>query len=293
MTSAVWNACDRAAALPMQPEFDYGCATVDFPKGLRPEAGWFVMTASFQLPSDMGNGGMGIAGMGKGGAWNYWRPLSRDIVELGVVCGQDVSLPVHFHDEDQLTFVLSGRRRFLIGDMPVDVAPGRGVRIPAGTPHSSLSEPADVFCINIYTPPAAYDAAALFAGMALRWRQGSIDWPDLAAMIGTHRCEAGMPAQRVEAITPSWETVGEGARLAGMSREGFSRRFRRQHGVAPQLFRQSERLNEARRLLRAGDPVAAVAAEAGFSDQSHLGRCFRRAFGVTPGQYRRNLPPAP
>jgi len=276
----------------MQPGLDYNRANGDFPEGLWPEAGWFVMAASFQFPN-----GMGIGAMGNGGAWTYWRPLSRGIVELGVVCGQDVSLPVHFHDEDQLTFVLSGRRRFLIGDMPVEVAPGRGVRIPAGTPHSSLSEPADVFCINIYTPPAACNAAALFAGMALRWRQGSVGWPDLAAMIETHRqnhrCEDGMPAQRVETMPPSWETVGEGARLAGMSREGFSRRFRRQHGVAPQLFRLSERLNEARRLLRAGEPVAAVAAEAGFSDQSHLGRCFRRAFGVTPGHYRRNLPPAP
>lgn len=247
------------------------------------------MAVSFHFPNDMGSGGMCI-----GGAWNYWRPLSRDIVELGVVCGQDVSLPVHFHEEDQLTFVLSGHRRFLMKDRLFDVAPGRGVRIPAGTPHSSLSEPADVFCINIYTPPGLCNAAALFAGMARLWRrQGGIGWPDLAAMIETHRCNDGMPPQRVEAMNPSWETVGEGARLAGMSREGFSRRFRKQHGVPPQLFRLSERLNEARRLLRAGEPVAAVAAEAGFSDQSHLGRCFRRAFGVTPGHYRRNLPPVP
>ncbi|NUA99249.1 helix-turn-helix domain-containing protein [Azospirillum melinis] len=273
----------------MQPGLDYDWADVDFPKGLSPEAGWFVMAVSFQFPNDMGSGGMC-----SGGAWNYWRPLSRDIVELGVVCGQDVSLPVHFHEEDQLTFVLSGHRRFLMKDRLFDAAPGEGVRIPAGTPHSSLSESADVFCINIYTPPGLCNAAALFAGMARLWRrQGGIGWPDLAAMIENHRCEDGMPPQRVEAMPPSWETVGEGARLAGMSREGFSRRFRKQHGVPPQLFRLSERLNEARRLLRAGEPVAAVAAEAGFSDQSHLGRCFRRAFGVTPGNYRRNLPPVP
>jgi mannose-6-phosphate isomerase-like protein (cupin superfamily) len=99
-----------------------------FLKGLRPEAGWLVMAVSFQFPN----------GMGSGGAWSYWRPLSRDIVELGVVCGQDVSLPVHFHEEDQLTFVLSGRRRFLMKDRPFEVAPGRGVRIPAGTLHSCL-----------------------------------------------------------------------------------------------------------------------------------------------------------
>jgi len=275
----------------MQPGLDYNCANRDFPEGLRPEiadAGWVVMVASFQFPNDIGSSRLGF-----GGAWNYWRPLGRDIVELGVVCGQDVSLPVHFHDEDQLTFVLSGRRRFLMKGTLLEVAPGEGVQIPAGTPHSSLSEPADVFCINIYALPGACNAMALFAGMALLWRQGRMDWSQLAATIEKHRSIAGMPLNPPRAMDPSWETVGEGARLAGMSREGFSRRFRKRHGIPPQLFRLSERLNEARRLLRAGEPVAAVAAEAGFSDQSHLGRCFRRAFGVTPGHYRRNLPPVP
>jgi hypothetical protein len=33
------------------------------------------------------------------------------------VCGFDVALPIHFHDEDQITFVISGRRRFIIGDI--------------------------------------------------------------------------------------------------------------------------------------------------------------------------------
>jgi AraC-like DNA-binding protein len=46
-------------------------------------------------------------------------------------------------------------------------------------------------------------------------------------------------------------------------------------------------LNRARRLLRAGEPIAAVAAETGFADQSHLGRLFRRTFGTTPGAYCR------
>ena len=66
------------------------------------------------------------------GPWEYWRPPDSSIIELGMVCGVDVALPVHFHDEDQLTFVLAGRRRFVIGDDVFDVAPGQGMQHSCG-----------------------------------------------------------------------------------------------------------------------------------------------------------------
>ena len=40
-------------------------------------------------------------------------------------------------------------------------------------------------------------------------------------------------------------------------------------------------------LMREGEPVAEVAAACGFVDQSHLTRAFKRAFGMTPGVFRR------
>ena len=48
-----------------------------------------------------------------GARWAYWRPATEGIVELGAVHGCDVGLPTHFHEENQITFVLSGRRRLL------------------------------------------------------------------------------------------------------------------------------------------------------------------------------------
>lgn len=226
---------------------------------------------------------------GSNGSWDYWRPPGSGIVELGTVRGLDVALPVHFHEEDQLTFVLSGQRRFIIGDDTVDVAPGQGVLIPAGTPHRSLSEPSEIFCINMYTSSGTYAARDLIAGLARHWRRkGRIGWSDLAAIAEDHRWSAGSivsPIGGREGAEP-WETVSEAAQRVGMSREGFSRRFRRLHGMPPHAFQRLGKLNDARRLLRAGEPIAAVAAETGFSDQSHLGRCFRRAFGITPGRYR-------
>ena len=43
----------------------------------------------------------------------------------------------------------------------------------------------------------------------------------------------------------------------------------------------------ARRLMRAGTPLAEVAAASGFADQSHLTRLFARSFGTTPHAYLR------
>jgi AraC-like DNA-binding protein len=48
-----------------------------------------------------------------------------------------------------------------------------------------------------------------------------------------------------------------------------------------------ERVRRAKALLRAGRTPAEAAAEAGFSDQSHLTRHFKRLLGFTPGRYRR------
>jgi AraC-like DNA-binding protein len=204
-------------------------------------------------------------------------------VELGTVRGLNVALPTHFHDEDQVTFVLSGRRLFIIGGESVDIGPDEGVCISAGVPHRSLAESSELFCINIYTDGCSPDD--LISGLArLRQRKGHLNSSDLMSIVEQHRCGARPSSQHSQ--REPWRTVSEAARLSGMSREGYSRRFRRLHGVAPQQFHVLEKLNDARRLLRRGTSIAVAAAEAGFADQSHLGRLFRRVFGITPGRYR-------
>jgi len=83
------------------------------------------------------------------------------------------------------------------------------------------------------------------------------------------------------------------ARLAGTDRFRLHRSFMAAYGLAPHAWLVQRRLNHARRLLAGGTAPAAVAAATGFADQSHLGRWFRRAFGMTPAAYRRictNLP---
>lgn len=82
-------------------------------------------------------------------------------------------------------------------------------------------------------------------------------------------------------------TAAELAAAAGCSRYAAYRAFRATHGLAPSDYVRQLRLRDARRMLARGDSPAQAAAAAGFSDQSHLTRWFVRAFGITPGTYRR------
>ncbi|MBR4653563.1 MAG: helix-turn-helix domain-containing protein [Kiritimatiellae bacterium] len=68
----------------------------------------------------------------------------------------------------------------------------------------------------------------------------------------------------------------------------FRRHFTQTFGISPGRYLTTIRLNAARNLLEATDlPIAAIAAETGFFDQSHLSKTFKRERGVTPGEYRR------
>lgn len=63
--------------------------------------------------------------------------------------------------------------------------------------------------------------------------------------------------------------------------------FKRDVGVTPHSYQTRLRLNRAKALLAVGLPIAAVAADTGFVDQSHLHRTFKKHIRVTPGQFQR------
>ncbi len=72
-------------------------------------------------------------------------------------------------------------------------------------------------------------------------------------------------------------------RIAGLDRFAIARHFRRAFGTSPDRYRTMRRLELARAAIARGAPLVRAAAEAGFSDQSHLTRQFKKAFGITPG----------
>ncbi|NOT07200.1 MAG: AraC family transcriptional regulator [Gemmatimonadales bacterium] len=82
--------------------------------------------------------------------------------------------------------------------------------------------------------------------------------------------------------------------LAGIAREvdvhpvHFTRTFRAHYRCSPGEFVRRRRLEwAAERLLGSDDSIAAIAIQAGFTDQSHFTRRFRRHTGTTPQHWRR------
>ena len=81
-------------------------------------------------------------------------------------------------------------------------------------------------------------------------------------------------------------TLDELSRVADVNAFTLLRGFRQAYGLPPHAYQLQVRLRHAKRLLRQGETPAQSALLTGFADQSHLGRHFRRAFGVTPQVYR-------
>ena len=104
--------------------------------------------------------------------------------------------------------------------------------------------------------------------------------PALAARIRAHIHDA---------CTGADLTAGDLAAAAGCSRYTAYRAFHQAYGLAPSDYQRQLRVRAARRLLSGGVPPAVAAAEAGFADQAHLTRWFRRVVGVTPGAYRNSV----
>lgn len=85
--------------------------------------------------------------------------------------------------------------------------------------------------------------------------------------------------------TPSCEEL---ATEAGVHPATLSRTFRDCYGVGMAEYARRIRLEWAARELSESDrPIATIALAAGFSDQSHFTRWFRRFSGLTPLEYRR------
>lgn len=102
---------------------------------------------------------------------------------------------------------------------------------------------------------------------------------DLATRIRHRLQERGADADGIGAL----------AIEMGVSRYRLVRACKQAFGLTPEDLRRQLRVVHARALLAGHERLADIAAGAGFADQSHMTREFRRLIGLTPAAYRQAL----
>jgi AraC family transcriptional regulator len=215
----------------------------------------------------------------------------------------------HFHPHSCLAVVAKGAVRKRFARVEEDAVDGTVVVLPAEERHEDLfgregarivvlesaREPGPLRCFRSWKAsvlahsisrelarPDAYTMLAL-EGLAL----------ELMATVARQR-EAGNREPRLDAVQemlvqdlsspPSLSWI---AHEIGIHPSHLARVFRAQFGQSIGEYGRRLRLEWAAQLLACSEErLASVAARAGFADQSHLTREFKRRYGVTPGRDR-------
>ncbi len=169
--------------------------------------------------------------------------------------------------------------------LPGDLAPALR-RLPAVLPAAEGDRPwrALLAAIGEAGPLAPSLAGAAAARLVLA----------LLADGGRHRPPAPPTSALARALARADQLLGRGtmpavaalAREAGLGPSRFHQRFLAELGETPARWLARRRLQAARHRLALGAGVTATAAALGFASSQHLATAFRRAYGISPKQWR-------
>jgi len=84
-------------------------------------------------------------------------------------------------------------------------------------------------------------------------------------------------------------TLDELAKESSITKFHLAREFTRRFGAPPHEYLNMVRISRAMESLRSGQSISTSAMEAGFFDQSHLTRHFKRVYGITPGEFQSGI----
>jgi AraC family transcriptional regulator len=117
---------------------------------------------------------------------------------------------------------------------------------------------------------------------------GAVLRHDVSSARGTRQSTAMDRARElIDAEVPSSISLAKVAASLGLHPVHVAHAFRRAHGCSVGQYVRRRRLERAcRQLASSRASLAEIAADAGFYDQSHMTREFRRALHTTPARYR-------
>jgi AraC-like DNA-binding protein len=250
-------------------------------------------------------------------AWHPAVPGMREVLHASF---QDHAYPMHAHDDWTVLLIDSGAVSYDLDRVRHLALPDAVTVLPPGVPHDGRSATQGrgfrkrvLYLESAWLPESAPSAAAaeptfddpdIVASVraihdALREPAELLDAEHealvlrdrlLARLDGPERRTADAPlARRLrvlldDRILESF-TISDAAAELGAHPSHLIRSFTAAHGMPPHRYLISRRVDRARRLLVDGWHVADAAASAGFYDQAHLTRHFRRILGTTPARF--------
>ena len=233
-------------------------------------------------------------------------------------------MPTHAHGNPRFVFVLEGRFAETCDGRPRTCEPRALLIRPSGEAHSEDFLYGDAACLSVELPPSWIDGPAAGtaslshsvqlqgAGIAritakLRREMQHADTASALAIEAalldalvesmrsghggsTERRELGWLPRVVEILHARFTEpllLSQVAAEVGIHPVHLARTFRRRYGTSVGEYLRALRVEYARQALCTSDaPLARIAAQAGFADQSHFSNAFKRATGWTPGEFR-------
>jgi AraC family transcriptional regulator len=249
--------------------------------------------------------------------------VTYDMVAARTACGQlltltahrrDDEIPPHKHANDYVCFVLNGDFAEQERNAWHERRRGCFFTHHAGETHFDRFGPRGAMCLNLHFP--AGEPGPLSEGRCSPWATVAVNRLalELAASSREELVMASLAAEIMGDVRPvsdhskdrgNWIdrivhaisdepdrrwTLRELADIADRHPVHVAQSFRARTGLSLGTFQRVRRLTRLSLALRRGEtPLAILAAEFGYCDQSHMTTEFRAAFGVSPGRYRRDF----